>query len=183
MEFLIEKFKYAGTFTYNYKNLIEGNILRTKLRIADPTKYIVWRFRVRYNDFIENYFKWNINGYYDKNNNFIKTTKKINVYFNGQIRDNGPAELFNTIINYGRLLGSMNNDEYLYSFALFPLMYQPSGAANLSQIEDVIIEHELTQEFIDLMKLLKLTIDIEFWGFGYNVIRMVSGMAAPLFYC
>lgn len=183
MEFLIEKFKYAGTFTYNYKNLIEGNILRTKLRIADPTKYIVWRFRVRYNDFIENYFKWNINGYYDKNNNPIKTTKKINVYFNGQIRDNGPAELFNTIINYGRLLGSMNNDEYLYSFALFPLMYQPSGAANLSQIEDVIIEHELTQEFIDLMKLLKLTIDIEFWGFGYNVIRMVSGMAAPLFYC
>jgi len=183
MEFLIEKFKYAGTFTYNYTNIIENNILRTKLRIADPTKYILWRFRVRYNDHNEDIYKWNLNGYYDKNNNPIKTTDWINVYFNGQIRDNGSAQLFNTIINYGRLLGSMNNDEYLYSFALFPLMYQPSGAANLSQIEDVIIEHILDKNFINLMKTLKLTIDIEFWGFGYNVIRMVSGMAAPLFYC
>jgi hypothetical protein len=182
MEFLIEKYKYAGTFSYNYTNLIENSFLRTKLRIADPTKYILWRFRVRYENKDEDAYKWNINGYFDSNGDQIRTTDFIKIYFNGQIREQGFPEKFNTIINYGRLLGSINPDEYLYSFALYPLMYQPSGAANLSQIEDVVIEHQLNPIFIDLMISKNLTIDIEYWGFGYNVIRMISGLGAPLFY-
>jgi hypothetical protein len=61
-------------------------------------------------------------------------------------------------------------------------MYQPSGSANLSQIEDVIIEHQLNENFIQLMKENMLTVEMEFWGFGYNVMRMISGLAAPIFY-
>ena len=76
----------------------------------------------------------------------------------------------------------MENDEYLYSFSLYPQLEQPSGSANLSQIENLSIEHEFTQEFMDIMVNNPLQIEFEFWGATYNIIRFVSGMAAPLFY-
>ena len=182
MEFLIEKYKFANSYSYNYKNIIEQNILRTKLRVADPTKYILWRLRVKYNNYNENNYKWNINGYYDSTGKPIPTTDMIKIYFNGLIREQYAPALFDTIGPYARCVGDINEGEYIYSFALYPLMYQPSGSANLSQIEDVIIEHQLTDNFIKLMKENILTVEMEFWAFGYNVMRMISGLAAPIFY-
>jgi hypothetical protein len=182
MEFLIEKYKFANSYSYNYKNIIEQNILRTKLRVADPTKYILWRLRVKYKDINENNYKWNINGYYDLTGKLIPTTDMIKIYFNGLIREQYKPALFDTIGPYTRCIGDINEGEYIYSFALYPLMYQPSGSANLSQIEDVIIEHQLTDNFIKLMKENMLNVEMEFWAFGYNVMRMISGLAAPIFY-
>jgi hypothetical protein len=182
MEFLIEKYKFANSYSYNYKNIIEQNILRTKLRVADPTKYILWRLRVKYNDINENNYKWNINGYYDSTGKPIPTTDMIKIYFNGLIREQYKPALFDTIGPYARCIGDINEGEYIYSFALYPLMYQPSGSANLSQIDDVIIEHQLTDNFIKLMKENMLNVEMEFWAFGYNVMRMISGLAAPIFY-
>ena len=182
MEFLIEKYKFANLYSYNYKNIIEKNILRTKLRVADPTKYILWRLRVKYNDINENNYKWNINGYYDSSGKLIPTTDMIKIYFNGLIREQYKPALFDTIGPYARCMGDISEGEYIYSFALYPLMYQPSGSANLSQIEDIIIEHQLTDNFIKLMKENMLNVEMEFWAFGYNVMRMISGLAAPIFY-
>ena len=106
----------------------------------------------------------------------------IKIYFNGLIREQYKPALFDTIGPYARCMGDISEGEYIYSFALYPLMYQPSGSANLSQIEDIIIEHQLTDNFIKLMKENMLNVEMEFWVFGYNVMRMISGLAAPIFY-
>jgi hypothetical protein len=189
MEFLIEKFRNGGIYNYNYDSIVDGKI-KTQLKFADPTKYIVWRLKVKYQSEMQNNYTWNKNGYntytYDpsKLTNYInnKTVKNIKVYFNGSTREQGKSDLFNTINPYMRFCGSLENDEYMYIFSLYPLLYQPTGTANLSNIEDVIVEFELIQDFIDKLNTEGLMLEIEYWALGYNVLRFISGMCAPIFY-
>ncbi len=185
MEFLIERYRYGGLYNYNYSHIIDGKI-RTQLKMADPTKYILWRLKVKYPDRNQNNYTWNMNGYYiqDFYNSYknIKTVDNIKVYFNGSTREQGTAELFNLINPHNRTIGSLGYDEYIYIFALYPLLYQPSGTANLTNIEDIIIEFELNKDFIAAILENGLNFEIEYWAYGYNVLRFISGMCAPIFY-
>jgi hypothetical protein len=187
LEFLIEKYKKSGTFFYNKTDLLNNNTfnnvkLISRLRMTDPTKYILWRLRVKYQDNDVNNYLWNINGYTSYNNQKIKTISYIKIYFNGKIREQGQSQLFNLINPYGRYLGSLNDDEYIYCFSLYPLIYQPSGSANLSQIEDIMIEYTLEPEFAKLINDNNLIIETDYWTCSYNILRMISGLCAPLFY-
>ena len=181
MEFLIEKFRYCGLYKYNKKNLIDNKII-TKLRIADPTKYILWRIKIIYENNMQNNYTWNIDGYLDKNYIPHKITDSIKIYFNGSSREQGGSELFNLINPHMRYVGSLNEDEYMYIFALYPLLYQPSGSANMTNIEDVIIEHTFNNFFLEELDTKGLNFEIEYWAFGYNILRYMSGMCAPIFY-
>jgi hypothetical protein len=197
MEFLFERFRYGNIFYYNLSDIINNKIL-TKVKLSDPTKYILWRIKINqintnitrspiynYTDMLyENNKKltWHKNGFVDSDGNLIDIIKYIKIYFNDSVREKGKPMLFNNINPYARYIGSLENDEYLYSFSLYPMLEQPSGSANLSQIENLSFEHEFTQEFIDIMKSNGLQIEIEYWALTYNVLRFISGMAAPLFY-
>jgi hypothetical protein len=139
-------------------------------------------------------YKWNLNGYnvytpHDTNGDFIvkgyeniKTIEEIKICFNGSTREQGKAELFNIVFPYSRLIGSLKNDEYIYSFSLYPLLYQPSGTANLSNIEEVLFEYKFNDNFMKEIKEKGLNIECEYWTSTYNILRYVSGMCAPLFY-
>ena len=197
LEFLIEKFQNAGTFYYNINdllgnkticdcaNLYPDSKIISRLRMTDPTKFILWRLRIKYKD-------KNLNYYWNNTKNLLVSDleeniqnqyiKYIKIIFNGKVREQGQPQLFNLVNPYGRYLGSLGNYEYLYSFSLYPIIYQPSGSANLSQIEDIIIEHTLTPEFLKLINDNKLTIEMEYWWCSYNIIRMMIGMCAPLFF-
>lgn len=193
LEFLIEKFKHYGKYNYNFSHIID-NKLRTQLRPSDPTKYILWRLKVVDPNKTQYNYIWNKNGYnvYNQHNTEgdfivkgyenIKTIEDVKIYFNGSTREQGKAELFNLIFPNSRLLGSLDNDEYVYIFALYPLMYQPSGCANFSNIEELIIEYTLTDNFIQKIKDNGLNIECEYWTCTYNILRYISGMCAPLFY-
>jgi len=181
MEFLIEKFRYGGKFKYNYNSLIDNKLI-TKLALADPTKYILWRLKVIFPDKMKYNYTWNINGYLDENYNIIKTVDNIKVYFNGSTREQGQEKLFNTINPHLRYVGSLENDEYMHIYALYPLLYQPSGTANLTNIDDILIEHQLNPNFINDLHTKGLNFEIEYWAFGYNIMRYISGMGAPIFY-
>lgn len=197
MEFLIERFRYGNIFYYNLSDIVNNKIL-TKVKLSDPTKYILWRIKINqintnvaispiynYTDMLyENTIKlnWNKNGFVDSYGNSIDIIKYIKIYFNDSVREQGKPMLFNNINPYARYIGSLENDEYLYSFSLYPMLEQPSGSANLSHIENLSFEHEFTQEFIDIITTNGLQIEMEYWALTYNVLRFISGMAAPLFY-
>jgi len=108
--------------------------------------------------------------------------ENIKIYFNGSQREQGQSQLFNIVFPYSRLIGSLGNDEYIYIFALYPLLYQPSGTANLSNIEEVLIEYTLNNNFIEHVRNLGLKIECEYWTCKYNILRYISSMCAPLFY-
>ena len=92
-------------------------------------------------------------------------------YFKNYIKQKDKIKIIIIHNNENKIIGAGS------IFKLEKLHNNPIG-----QIEDVIIEHQLTDNFINLMKANNLTVEMEFWAFGYNVMRMISGLAAPIFY-
>jgi hypothetical protein len=196
LEFLADHYRYGRKFTYKYSDIINGRI-REKLYFADPTKFILWRVKSKNND----RQNWNINDYFKINktvytysiNNYlpysvfrvnvdqIQIIKNIKFYFNGNKRQEGSNRYFNIVIPYECNLGALNVGEFLYSFSLNPKLLQPSGAANLSMIENLEIEQEINPDYLDLMKNENLEIEIEYFSYSYQILRIMSGFAAPAF--
>lgn len=196
LEFLAEHYKYGRTFTYKYSDIQNGRI-REKLYFADPTKFILWRVKSKNND----KQNWNCNDYFKINktvytysiNNYspysvfrvnvdqLQIINKIAFYFNGNKRQEGSNRYFNTIIPWECNLGALNYGEFLYSFSLNPKLLQPSGAANLSMIEDLEIEQEINPDYLELMKTENLEIEVEYFSYSYQILRIMSGFAAPAF--
>ena len=197
LEFLVDKYNYGGIYSYKYNNIINKRI-NTKLYFADPTKFLLWRIKIKNNDKLN----WNKNGYeivlyktvnyrndftntdfvtyypYTENINIIKKTK---INFNGNLRQEGDSIYFNSVVPYECGLGGLDKGEYMYSFSLFPGLLQPSGTANLSLIEDLSFEHELTDDVINRMNNDGLELEIEYWSLSYQVLRVMSGFIAPAF--
>jgi hypothetical protein len=145
---------------------------------------------------------WNKNSYeitkikqYNYSNNFTNTNfvtyypyqiqipilKKTKINFNGNVRQEGEAIYFNTVQPYQCGLGALDKEEYLYSFSLFPRLHQPSGSANLTMIEDLSMDHELTSEIINEINTKNLELEIEYWSLSYQILRVLSGFIAPAF--
>jgi len=196
LEFLADHYKYGRKFTYRYSDLINGKI-RERLYFADPTKFILWRVKSKNND----KQNWNINDYFKINktiytysiNNYLpysvfrlnvqqlQIIKNIAFYFNGNKRQEGSYRYFNSVVPYECNLGSLNVGEFIYSFSLNPKLIQPSGAANLTQIEELEIEQELNPDYLEIMKNENLEIEVEFFSYSYQILRIISGFAAPAF--
>lgn len=197
LEFLVDKYNYGGKFTYKYSDII-NKVIRTKLYFQDPTKFILWRMKIKNMDIIN----WNKNIYeitnikkYNYYNKFTKTNfityypynvtipilKKTTIYFNGNVRQEGEAIYFNSVQPYECGLGSLDKEEYLYSFSLFPKLHQPSSSANLTMIEELSMAHELTIDIINELKTKKLELEIEYWSLSYQILRVMSGFIAPAF--
>ena len=72
MEFLIERFRYGNIYQYNYSD-IKNNKILTKVKLADPTKYILWRIKI-------NQMNTNVtySPIYNYNDMLYENTKKLN---------------------------------------------------------------------------------------------------------
>ena len=115
------------------------------------------------------------------NLNEIKIIKSTDILFNGNVRQGGDSEYYNCVTPYDSNLGYLDNSEFMYSFALFPKLTQPSGAANLSMIEDLTIEHTLTSDIINYITSNNLELEIEYFTKTYQIMRVMSGFIAPAF--
>ena len=199
LEFLIERFNYGGIYKYKQSD-IQTNFVETKLYFSDPTKYLLWRIKIV--DPVQNKLYWNQNSYtytyyqtklatdpitgvtYLTNypyNKIITVVKNVEIQFNGNIRQKGESTYFTNVNPVSRYMGSLYEGEYLYSFAFIPKLLQPSGAANLSCINEVSIKHIFTDEFIRVVTQNNLQFEIEYWALSYQILRMMSGFAALAF--
>lgn len=199
LEFLVETNHTSGLYIYKYKDIINKQI-NSRLYFSGPCKYLLWRAKIKNNDKVN----WNKDGYTVTTQKIVTTTidtlsppqsfdiyynyeteiKIINyteIYFNGNVRQEFNSDYFNTITTYEANMGALEDSQFMYSFALFPKLLQPSGAANLSMIEDLTFTHTLTDEIIEYMKNNDLTLEIEYWNLDYQVMRVMSGFIAPAF--
>ena len=208
MEYLIEKFNFVETHTFSQNNLFEigGSVVTIdnnnldfedfqpkaiiNLHITDPIKYFVWymKFRDKTTEETVDVLNWNTFGYNVRNSGGTMETIKnivstITIKMNGVIREVAHDEIFFThLVPYSKAVSSLDYGEYMYSFALFPLILQPTGSANYSEIPDSSIEITFTQEIINKLKSNpNLELKIESWGQSMNILRFVSGMAGPVF--
>lgn len=102
---------------------------------------------------------------------------------NGTYREQPKGEDFYTyVVPHNKMMGSLNRGEYVYSFATYPLLLQPSGSANYSELNDSVICINFTDHIIELLKVNQnLEIKCELWGCAYKIIRVASGFGALAF--
>ena len=65
---------------------------------------------------------------------------------------------------------------YMYSFALYPTEYQPSGSCNMSVVKDTSLYVKLNPE------VTNYPVQFNLYGRGLNILRVMSGMGGLAFY-
>ena len=189
LEFLIEKYQYNGDKIISHKNLF-NNRIRNELRFVDPTKYIYWKFYFTNLDksYIPDINDWNKGDYTLVDSNTgekknIKSFELLKLKFNGRTREIfKDYNYYNYYHPYSKGLNNFEPGEFAYSFALKPLLYQPSGSANLSQIVDFTLIAQLPDQILELLQDKKIIINWKVWACSLNIFVCQSGMGALRFY-
>ena len=70
---------------------------------------------------------------------------------------------------------------YMYSFALDPSRYQPSGCCNMSRISNLQLELEMCDIMPDANNFDTYDFNVFVYAVNYNLLRIVGGMAGLAF--
>lgn len=194
LEYLIEKYNYNGKTVFSQHNLTFDNSIangRMNINLNDPIKYFIWYVKFRDTNTIKpiDNIDWSVFGYNvrDSDDNIINIEEIIKTQcfsMNGVVRENPREEnYFTNIIPYKCLTSDLNFGEYMYSFALYPLLHQPSGSANYSELQDSYLTFVFSQTVSDNFNSIKtLEAKVELWGCSMNIFRVISGFGALAFF-
>ena len=149
------------------KDIPERN-MQIKLEFNHPVKEIFWTVNSK---LLENTFFY-------KNMDFSSTLKDILIQVNGIDRiPKKSAYYFQNIEPFkhhtcGGLIPSSHNNYYsggfyIYSFAMNPENYQPSGSLNFSVIKDCTLNFNYKKTIIDILLLMK---NIALYAMGCLII-------------
>jgi hypothetical protein len=197
LEYLIEKYEIGGKQIYSKKNIfpskeklddsiiISNNneyLCEYKLDFNFSTKQLFWIIKP-YNrlDINDPTNKFNYDFINLNSKNFIPVTY-IKLKFNGRDRE--------TLKKYGfyqhwqpykHYCSDLVDNLFLYNFALYPQMLQPSGTASFSKIFDSQLDLHLSQPLTDLVLNYNYKFEITCYALQYNILRFHSGMAGLAF--
>lgn len=99
------------------------------------------------------------------------------ILFNGNPRISvRKSDYFTQTQQYQTTDYTTTSGTHMYSFALHPLLLQPTGASNISQLSNLQLQ-------INLSPIISptLTASLRTYAVCYNVLRIVSGLAALVF--
>ena len=83
---------------------------------------------------------------------------------------------YNYIQPYQSHSNSPSEGICIYSFSLFPEIYQPSGSCNFSKIDDIVLEITVDKEINYSNPGI-----VKVYGVHYNVLRILNGLAGLAF--
>ena len=181
------------------------NVLRSRYHFDDPCRYLLWKIQIEYPDSqSSDIISWDLanyrirhdisdlssstpmdlqSGVIDLNSKIIDIVKRTLIEFNNKTREEWKDNTYFQILQpYNKCLKSLDSGEYFYGMCLFPSLLQPSGATNLSQINDMSLYFEINKYIVDLMKTKNIRIKINMWECSHNIFVNISGMAALRFY-
>ena len=124
------------------------------------------------------YFNYETDSTSYTNNFYLQSHKdhfnKCKLVINGVDRFNPqPAYYFRTIHPHNLKLKMPDKTAYMYSFALKPTQFEPSGSFNFSKIDSSQLQ------FVDGSVDTNYTISV--YAVNYNILRIMSGMGGILF--
>jgi hypothetical protein len=119
----------------------------------------------------------------DSSINYINPSQNITINMNGNHREETKDFMYYNFVQSNiRHKTSLPTGIYLYSFGIYPKLFQPSGALNLSKIENVNLVIELNPNLIQAMKNNQTKIKCVIYAKTYNILRIMSGMAGLAFF-
>jgi len=173
-EYLIEQILFDGEKT------IDGLHQPFKLGLIHPCKELIWVTQL---SLVQ---KTRLNDHFNYTNSPIRIDGELigtdiireeTILFNGHERIKfRESEYFSQIQPYQHHSYAPPVGINLYSFALFPEKHQPSGIANLSKIDNILLR-------------LSVDVDIDFQNTGklrtyavvYNILRIAAGISGLVF--
>lgn len=180
------------------------NVIKLKYHFEDPCKFLVWKIQIDYPDKDESdKIFWDLSNYRVRNiqtssvlsdsqfaqgvisadSKIIETVNRILIDFNGKTREQWKDYTYYQLLQpYNRCVNGLDSGEGLYTMCLFPKLLQPSGASNLSKVDDVNFYLELNEQIVSLMKSSGVKLKISMWECSYNIFVAMSGFGALRFY-
>ena len=173
-------------------------LIKQRYYFEDPTKFLLFRMRLIYpNPRPEDKIFWDIAagsagenerlGLTDQRGRLLQKIKiydRVKLRMNNVTRDNWRSEeYYRRLTTYNRNIRVLDQNEGIYSFALFlkGLGPQPSGAANLTLIDNLTFFYEMSE---DLVRALEAgaRVKISMFQCSHNIFLSVSGFGALAFY-
>lgn len=182
-EYLIEQVQYREMPD------VLGQKYIARVAFANPTKFIIWyaqpnfyrdnptgRNKCQWNNFGTNSDKtgYTMNRTFIRLNSYDRTDNSQNIIFTNYVQ---PYTYFNT---------DPTDGFNVYSFAIMPTEHQPSSTCNLSRIDELGIDMEFTDRFIELINSTPVEnigpgATIIVYVYSYTIIRFMSGMCGLAF--
>jgi hypothetical protein len=174
-EYLIEQVLYNGEKT------IDGLHQSFQVGFTQPCKELIWVSQLTLAQNLRNndHFNYTDSVIKDANgdpigNNIIR---EETILFNGHERISmRDSEYFNWIQPYQYFNNAPIEGINVYSFCLHPIKHQPSGSANLSQIDNILLRLTVNTN-IDFSNTAKLRV----YGIVYNILRVANGISGLVF--
>jgi len=181
-DYVIEQLFYTSETTVdNISNL-------PRITVDQPCKLLVWITQMKYNKDSKDYFNYS-DSYQRKYNDTEYPDLTIgevvgnNISINETIRLNGlerlsfrDSDYFNYLQPIQFLKAPIQTGINMLSLSLYPLLTQPSGTCNMSQIDDVLANLQLNTKINSSNKAY-----FRAFGLCYNILRFSSGLAGVVF--
>ena len=167
-EYLIEQYQYNGKYKIEDINNININI-----NFSNCIK--------------DMFYVINTNNKTQKVNYTLNETDIVNggnpilsssLTLSGQKRFNNLSGVYtNYIVPYEKYYSTPSDGINVFSFAEYPLLYQPSGCLNFSEINDIKLNLEIDKTKINVKDIYY----VDVYARSYNILRIMSGMGEILF--
>jgi len=176
-EYLIDQIQ-----TLEIDNVTQPSLQCSLKNFFHPVKDLVWvANKTRYRENLDGFDKSRYNNYSltdDNKGNIINTSS---MSFHGKERlIKLDYKYYNYLIPYEMYNATPSDGINAYSFSLFPLEHQPSGSSNFTILSRIVMNLEFSPKIITGQRLTE-PIDLKIFARNINVIRFMSGMAAPAF--
>lgn len=159
---------------YDNDKLLTNNVNKIKLGYGNPVKELV--VRAQLDSLVGGLCRDPFN-YFAEHTRTRALVHSMRLLFNGVERETlTDARLFSMIQQYERHSSGSDRGVLVYSLALHPAMYQPSGTVNMSQLEDIVVE-VMVDPSVNYVNSAKLRI----YALTYTVLRVTAGVARLLF--
>jgi Large eukaryotic DNA virus major capsid protein. len=178
-EYLIENIKYSGTIIQDRTD-IDDCFSKIILKFNNMCKLMFWT--IRFYDICDNndfnkIINWHDFSYYD-NNAIESIAIQTNEIYREHAKD---ANYYNFVQPYNHGYSSLTKNIFLYSFALYPKLLQPSGSINLSQLESLGLLIKLSPEIVCKIKQGKLRFSVDVFCVTTNILRIIGGLGGLVF--
>lgn len=175
-EYLIE------TVQYNEFENITGPTYTAHLTFSHPTKFIIWFAQpnsYRQNPTGRNKCQWNNYGTNPDKSGYTMSSAVLRINNFDRTDPYADMKYYNYVQPVTYFRNSPTDGYNVYSFALHPQEYQPSGQINLSRIDDFSLVTEFTHKFTSIIEEEGAYVGA--YVMSYNILRLIGGMGGLSF--
>jgi len=185
LEYLIDYLQYNGNVMVTQDSINEYGNIEAYMYFKNPCKELVWV--LQNNVYVDGNLpfgerKWDLYSY--DLGGTINPINNIIIKFNSRNREPiREIEYYNYVQPYEKMYSDPQTGVNIYSFALNPESILPSGAANMSRIDDTSLQITLKPVVIEDMNsgmFGNITFRWGIYALSNNILRVVSGLAGLL---